>query len=159
MHGLGCASINFNNKARRPVPTIHIYTVNRNRVDLCLQGSSNLRMCSSQTDQNTARIWTIWFSDHLYYLSHIWCEYDVICFDVWCVFCCRGMHIYQGMHLYKDIFGNIHLATSVQLIGTKLLKLHHVLRFQLCQMFKEFLIKLDSYYIYIKQLHVHYVIT
>ncbi len=42
-------SINFNNKACRPVPTMRIYTVNRNRVDLCLQGSGDLRMCGSQT--------------------------------------------------------------------------------------------------------------
>ncbi len=56
MQGLGCTSINFNNKACRPVPTICIYMVNRNRVDLCLQGSGDLCMCGSQTDQNIARV-------------------------------------------------------------------------------------------------------
>ena len=60
----GCASINFNNNACRPVPTICIYTVNRNRVDLCLQGSGDLCMCCSQTDWNTARI--LVFLDNLF---------------------------------------------------------------------------------------------
>ena len=79
---LGCTSINFNNKPCRPVPTIRIYTVNRNRVDLCLQGSGDLRMCGSQTDRNTARILmfftVLWQSFNV--LSGIWCEFDVMCF-------------------------------------------------------------------------------
>ncbi len=47
--------INFHNKACHPVPTICMYTVNRNRVDLCLQGSGDLGKCGSQTERNTAR--------------------------------------------------------------------------------------------------------
>ena len=42
VEGLGCASINSNNKICRPVPTMRIYVVNRNRVDLCLQESGDL---------------------------------------------------------------------------------------------------------------------
>ncbi len=34
----------------------HIYIVIRNHMDLCLQGSGDLRMCGSQADLNTARI-------------------------------------------------------------------------------------------------------
>ncbi len=52
----GCASINFNNKACRPARTTHIYTVNRNCVDLCLQGNGDFPICNSQTDQNTTQI-------------------------------------------------------------------------------------------------------
>ncbi len=56
VQGLQCASINFNNKACHLVPTIRIpvYTVNRNHVDLCLQGSGDLHMCGSQTVWNKA---------------------------------------------------------------------------------------------------------
>ncbi len=55
---------------------MHVNTVNRNRVDLCLQGSGHLCMCGSQTDRNTARIKV--FLDDL--LSGIWSEFDEICF-------------------------------------------------------------------------------
>ena len=60
VQGLGCASINFNNEACGPVLTtlihVYMYMVNRNRVDLCLQGSGDLCMRGSQTDWNTAQI-------------------------------------------------------------------------------------------------------
>ena len=57
MQGLGCASVNFNNKACRPVPTICIYTVKMEPHGcLFIQGNGDLLMCGSQTDQNTARI-------------------------------------------------------------------------------------------------------
>ena len=50
---------NFNNKAYCLVPTtvvyMHIYG-SRNHMDPCLQGSGDLCMCGSQTDQNIAQI-------------------------------------------------------------------------------------------------------
>ncbi len=52
-------SKNFNNKACHPEPTAVVYRhihSNRNHVDLCLQGSSDLRLCGSQLDQNIAPI-------------------------------------------------------------------------------------------------------
>ncbi len=53
-----------------PAPTIHIYTVNRNHVDLCLQGSGILCMCRSQTDSNIAQI--LVFLDYLsYFVRHL----------------------------------------------------------------------------------------
>ncbi len=42
------------------------YRVNRNRVDLYLQGSGNLCMCGSQTDWNTVRIF-VFLDDLLMY--------------------------------------------------------------------------------------------
>ena len=77
MQGLGCTSINFNNKACCRVPTIHIYTVHRSQMDLYLQGSSDLRMCGSQTDQNTTQILLFW-GDHLMFyrvfgVNLMWC--------------------------------------------------------------------------------------
>ncbi len=84
MQGLRWASINFNNKARHPVPTIRIYmyTVNRNCVDLCLQGSGDLRMCGSQTDWNIARILMFFtvFGWSFDVLSGIWCQFVAKCF-------------------------------------------------------------------------------
>ena len=61
---------------------MRIYMVNRNRVDLCLQGSGDLRMCASQTDRNTARNLSVFGRsfDVLSMLSGIWCEFDVMCF-------------------------------------------------------------------------------
>ncbi len=61
MQGLGCKFKKFNNKDCRAVPTIlikHIFNIygDRNHVNLCLQGSGDLRMYSSQTDQNIAQI-------------------------------------------------------------------------------------------------------
>ncbi len=40
----------------KPVVRYLQYTVSRNRVDLCLHGNGDLRMCGSQTDRSTARI-------------------------------------------------------------------------------------------------------
>ena len=44
------------NKTCCPVPTICIYTVNRNHVNLCLQRNGDLYMCDSQNDRHIARI-------------------------------------------------------------------------------------------------------
>ena len=80
MQGLGYASINFNNKAYRPVPTIRIYMVNRNHMDLCLQGSGDLRKCGSQTDQNIAL-----------FLDDVSMFYEAFCVNLmWHVCCCRA---------------------------------------------------------------------
>ncbi len=46
---LSINSINFNNKACHPVPTIRIYTVNRNRVNLCLQVAICTCVAAKQT--------------------------------------------------------------------------------------------------------------
>ena len=63
----------FNNKACRLVPTTvvhsHIYGT-RNHMDLCLKGSSNLRMCGSQMDRNIAQI--LLFLDLLIFYLGIW---------------------------------------------------------------------------------------
>ncbi len=58
---------------------IHIYTVNRNHVDLCLQGSVDLHKCISQMNQNIAQILVClqWRSFDV--LSGVWCEFDVVC--------------------------------------------------------------------------------
>ncbi len=120
VQGLGCASINFNNKACRQVPTIriyiHLYTVKRNRVYLCLQGSGDLRMCGSHTDRNTARILmfcTFWDDILMFYLA----------FGVYLMlytgFCRRAVRVYQGMRFHQDIFNmsglsnrGVHLSCS-----------------------------------------------
>ncbi len=50
-------------------------------MDLCFQGSGNLRMCGSQTDRNTTRIlmFCTVFGYSFDVLSGIWCEFDVMC--------------------------------------------------------------------------------
>ncbi len=53
---IGCTSKNFNNKVCRPMPTTVVYSGNRNHINLCLQGSGDLRMCGSQTDWNITLI-------------------------------------------------------------------------------------------------------
>ena len=57
--GLGARLINFNNTACCLLPIIvvyiHIYG-NMKHMDLCLQGSGDLHMRGSQTDQNITRI-------------------------------------------------------------------------------------------------------
>ncbi len=82
MQGLGCASINFNNKACHPVPTICTYTVNRNRVDFCLQGSGDLHVSAAKQTGIPLKLscFSLFLDDLLRFLSGICCEFDVICF-------------------------------------------------------------------------------
>ncbi len=99
VQGLGCASINLNNKACRLVCTICIYTVNRNRVDLCLQGtwgSGDLCMCGGQTDQkycsnfNVFHCFCMIFWCFIRHLVWIWC--DVFFAAGWCMTVCPLGH-------------------------------------------------------------------
>ncbi len=63
-------------------------------MDLCLQGSGDLRMRGSQTDRNIAQI--LVFLDNLFnVLSDIWCEFDMVC-------CWRGLRVYLGLYFCKD---------------------------------------------------------
>ncbi len=84
---LGCVCKNLNNKVCHPVPTtvVHIYS-NRNHVDLSLQGSGHLRMCSSQTAWTIDSNFTVsWRSFTI--LSGTACE--VFLQQMWYV-CCWG---------------------------------------------------------------------
>ncbi len=56
-------------------------------MDLCLQGSGDLHICSSQTEWSITQI-LVFLDDLLMFLSGMWCEFDVMCF------CCKGMHVY-----------------------------------------------------------------
>ncbi len=47
---------------------IHIFTVNRNHMDLSLQGSGNLLMCGSQMDWNIA--WILVFFDMIFFMFY-----------------------------------------------------------------------------------------
>ncbi len=80
VQGLGCPSIDFKKKTCCPVPTIRIYTVNMNHVDLYIQGSADLRMCRSQMDSKIARI--------LVFLDDLWMIHQAFGVNLLWYVCC-----------------------------------------------------------------------
>ena len=81
-----------------------IYTVNRNRVDLCLQASGGLRMCGSQTDRNTAQI-LVFLDDLLMFYQQFGVNL------MWCVFAagvCASMRACACIRTYSVLTGRGH---------------------------------------------------